>query len=183
MEEIKLSWQACIKLLSDTKFIETQQQTIIWTVILFLVIYGSSSYAASIAEDRNHNRLTHFFLGMILPIGYPLYLLFTMTVKGTVVTEVKEEINNVDELLGAGEDGLFGDAMMDYNENYFRKIYLTKDGDYTGPYLIEMDGNFLTIQRILEVEKQFIVVENQTDKGELQRMRVPYEKIYNCNLA
>ena len=185
MEELINAWHGCLKVVTDFSLLKENSSTMIVGVSLFLILFGSASWASSIAEDRNHNRLSSFLFGFILPIAYPAIILFTMGLKGQEDKKVSHEAtaSDEDELYGVEDGSLFGDAMVDYNEEYFRGIYLDKTGKHTGPYLIEMDGDFLNVERITEVTKQFIVVERLGEESKSQTLRVPYHKIYNCTIA
>ena len=71
----------------------------------------------------------------------------------------------------------------DLNEAYFKSIYLDSEGNHTGPYIIDMEGEIIQGNFIAEVHPDYIVVEVTNNHGKVQRIRVPYSKITSCSEA
>ena len=46
----------------------------VFYLLLFGAWLGSGFFAAMLAEIINHNVAKHFFLGLLLPYGYPIWL-------------------------------------------------------------------------------------------------------------
>ena len=106
-------------------------------LIVLTVWYGSGAWAASIAGSRRHSGLLHFILGAMLPVVYPVVILFAMDVKGAReraeelrLAEEKtkaeeEEKRRIAEMLGrqaAPEPGTEATAEVVFDAAYFERI-------------------------------------------------------------
>lgn len=144
--------------------------TLYFFIYLFCCLV-SACFSSSIAEGKIRDRLPHTILGLLIPLIYPIFIKLSLsppkTKKGTVVETAPEE----------DEHNL---ALTDLDQDYFKAIYLDKDGGHTGPYLIDMESNIVKAQKILEVHPDFIIIETTNSNGKLLRQRIPYSKMTTC---
>ena len=144
--------------------------TLYFFIYLFCCLV-SACFSSSIAEGKIRDRLPHTILGLLIPLIYPIFIKLSLsppkTKKGTVVETAPEE----------DEHNL---ALTDLDQDYFKAIYLDKDGAHTGPYLIDMESNIVKAQKILEVHPDFIIIETTNSNGKLLRQRIPYSKMTTC---
>ncbi len=133
----------------------------------------SSALSASIAEKRSHVRIVHAVLGACIPLIYPIFIAVTLkSAKRTGTTYVDKPKEEAVEL-----------PKDDFNSAYFKSIYMDSEGNLRGPFIIELQEELVRANCIPEVQKDFIVVEIDTNTGKAQRIRVPYSKITSCNEA
>ena len=139
--------------------------SIFWTAVIM-----SACWSNSIAEKKLRGRILHTILGGIGIIVYPLLIMFMLPSKSRQMP--KTTINMEEE-----KDDL---PLDDLNEAYFKSIYIDKEGNHTGPYVIDMEGEIIQANLVSEVQADYIVVEVENNHGKLQRIRVPYSKITSC---
>jgi hypothetical protein len=61
-------------------------------LIVMSIFLGSACLAATVAELRNRKLLPHFCLGFLVPVAYPIYVMFGLKKKTVVSAEDNEEI-------------------------------------------------------------------------------------------
>ena len=128
-------------------------------LLLITFLLGSAFWSVSIAKCRRHKATRHFFLGLILPWAYPVYLLLHLQIKlpprntaeeekaeqdkSTIIdaikTEEKAEAERLEEM-----------NRSEFNQQYFEKIARRSDGTPAGPWDVVFKGNIFHITRILE---------------------------------
>ncbi|WDE97002.1 hypothetical protein PQO03_03380 [Lentisphaera profundi] len=149
---------------------------IVLLIMITIIIY-SAALSSTIAEKRGHTYVIHFFLGLILPIVYPIFIFGSMKNKlkasATVssIASEEEEDDDIPEL----------DIAIDINEDFFKQYPTDKSGHRAGPFIFETDQGIITAQFIIEIQKQLLVIQTINPKGQEQTLRLPYEKIISCN--
>lgn len=151
---------------------------------LLVVVLGSALWAASIASARRHNPFLNFLLGLILPVIYPLFILFSMNIPDAWSFE-KEHTAKANEpqtnAAAAEADELeavpAGELTFEATPAYFNKISRDDDGNPAGPWTCVFAGNTITVRQILDVMPNCINVEFTDARPEPRKMRILYEKI------
>lgn len=159
--------------------------------LLIMFLLGSACWAASIASCRKYNPIPHFFAGLILPWIYPLFILFTLDIKGNkemkaamekerVEREAAEAERQKNIALNRGDDP---DAPVEqeeeskWNQKYFEKIARKDDGSPAGPWDVVYSGHPVRVMRIIEALPEVVHIEFLDTKGTPVKMRIPYAKI------
>ena len=142
--------------------------SIVWCIIIM-----SACISSSIAESKLHKRKLHTLLGACLPLLYPAFIKVTLPTKSKAAEKTKVEMEEEKDDL----------PLDDLNESYFKSVYLDSEGNHTGPYIIDMEGEILQANFIAEVHPEFIIIETTNQAGKPQRLRVPYSKITSCSEA
>ena len=148
-------------------------------ILVFNVLFFSASWSASIAEDRVRDPKISFLLGLLIPVIYPLFILVTMGMKKAAPKKniVEEEVKKESEIYAEDATTIFDESALDYNEHFFRKYYLAHTEGKK--YIFEVDGLPVTVDKILEVRAELLVVQ-AVDKAEnSQTLRIPYNSIEN----
>lgn len=149
---------------------------LIGLVIFFTVIIGSAALSSTIAEKRGQKFTIHFFIGLFLPVAYPVFLMIAMKNKlkqASILAQKaeEEEDDDIPEL----------DIAIDINEDFFKQYPTDKNGHRAGPFVFETDQGIITAQFIIEIQKQLLVIQTLNSKEQEQKLRLPYEKIISCN--
>ena len=82
-----------------------------WVYGIVAFFLGSAFLAATVAETRRHNMFVHFFLGLALPYGYPVFLFFKLK----TAQKKAEELEEIDPL--AGISSVMTDRLKDIRDN------------------------------------------------------------------
>lgn len=158
-------------------------ETIAALVILTLLL-ASAFWAASIASARRHNAILSFVLGLVLPVAYPLVILFTMDIPGKwdFAAEEEKASKGQQPQEAAPDDseatpGNVGELPFEPTPDYFSKIARDDEGKPAGPWECVFAGNRITVLQILDVLPNCISVEFRDARPEARKMRILYEKI------
>ena len=143
------------------------QYSIIWCIMVM-----SACLSSSIAEKKLRGRTLHTVLGFFDFLVYPAVISVMLPSKSKTKEKTKAPVEEKDDL-----------PLDDLNEAYFKSIYLDSEGNHTGPYIIDMEGEIIQGNFIAEVHPDYIVVEVTNNHGKVQRIRVPYSKITSCSEA
>ena len=148
-------------------------------ILIFNLLLFSACWSASIAEDRVRSAKISFILGFVLPVVYPIYILFTMGLKAKVESEslVDDSASEDSEIYVEDATTIFDESALDYNEHFFRKYYLAHTEGKK--YVFEVEGLPVTVDRIVEVRIDLLVVQADGGNGEAQTIRIPYNTIEN----
>lgn len=176
-------------------------------IAILLTVIGiwllSACWASSIASSRRHSPILHFVLGFVAPIGYPLFILFAMDIKGAKDRERKlqealakgqEEENEkrrVADLVGReltetpdqpadAEAEAEAEEKVVFNTEYFTRIARDEQGNYAGPWRVVFGGSEVKVLRILEPLAEVVSVEIETRDGGKAKFRIPYARITVC---
>ena len=159
-----------------------------------IVLLFSGAMASSIAENRARSPIFHFFIGVVVPIIYPLACLFVMSVyePPEKVTEEEEEESAKGEgpppveVMPEGVDGeLVTAASLDdeqrYKKEYFQNIALDDYGNYRGPFSLRMKtGEEVRIDRIIDCLPAVCITESISPDGKNAHLRIPYDQVEHC---
>lgn len=156
-------------------------------LILFLItlLLGSAFWSVSIARCRRHKATKHFFLGLILPYGYPIYQLLHLQIYVPPRQETKgiedengqsEIIDNIKEEEIEQERREEEENRSEFNQEYFEKIARRPDGSPAGPWDAVFKGNIIHITKILEPLPDVVSVEFEVEHT-IRKMRMRYELI------
>ena len=166
--------------------------TAIMLSIVVLTLGFSACWAAAISEKRLHGVKVHFILGLLIPFLYPLLINSSMKVNRKD-TKSEEEVApekikvegyvKVEEEMQDEIDFDEIEISSDYNEDYFKSIYLDASGNHNGPFSIDVEGNILKAEKITMVASEFMVIEKLGDGDKIQTLRIPYNKIINFSEA
>ncbi len=156
-------------------------------LILFLITFllGSAFWSVSIAKCRRHKATRHFFLGLILPWGYPLYQLLHLQIKlpekdDRDAEKAKEEASTIIDAIKTEEkaeaERQEEESRSEFNQQFFEKIARRSDGTPAGPWEVVFKGNIFHITKILEPLPDVVSVEFEADNS-IRKMRMRYELI------
>jgi len=145
-------------------------------IIVITIVVFSGALSANIAEKKGQKYIRHFFLGLIIPIAYPIFILGGMKSKLKKKTS-DAQINEEDEDDGFPEL----DIAIDINEDFFKQYPTDNKGHRAGPFIFETDQGIITAQFIIEIQKELLVINTVDSKGKEQTLRLPYNKIISCN--
>ena len=175
-------------------FVQSEPLLVIGTCGVTLLLLLSGGVASSIAENRSRGPMKHFFVGLFIPLIYPLACLFVMSVyePRQVVEEEEDEEGEKSEgpppveLMPEGVDGeLVTAASLDdeqrYNKDYFQNIALDDYGNYRGPFSLRMKtGVEVHIDRIIDCLPAVAVTESISPDGKNAHLRIPYDQVEHC---
>ena len=169
------------------------------TFVLAGLVIGSGSFAGSVAEARNRNRLLHLLAGCLVPVIYPVAVFYLMTYREKQVKErrVKEEHEQyertdgapppdapplVDEAMAPPEvtAELLGKANVGYDQAFFKQMTYDEKGNYRGPFLFVVNDEEFKVERIVSALDNVVVIENLSSDGKTQRLRIPYKRVQSC---
>jgi len=158
----------------------------------------SACWASSIASSRRHSALLHFLAGLCVPIGYPLFILFAMDIKGAKARErkqqeamakgqeVEDEKRRVAEMVGQELTAMPDEPAEPqapepvFTTEYFTRIARDEQGNYAGPWRVVFGGTEVKVLRILEPLAEVVSVEIETRDGGKAKFRIPYARITVC---
>jgi hypothetical protein len=145
-------------------------------IVLMTIVTYSASLSANIAEKKGQKYIRHFFIGLLLPIIYPVFVLGGMKNKlKKVSSETPEAPTEEDESIPEL------DIAIDINEDFFKQYPSDNNGHRAGPFIFETDQGIITAQFIIEIQKELLVINTADSKGKEQTLRLPYNKIISCN--
>ena len=164
---------------------------------ILVVFLWSGSLSASIAESRLRNPWTHFIIGIMIPVIYPLLILFKLPSYSakSVKSKVKKEFEQGEgpppvEIAPPTLDQDAPPAIVDsemlskpsviYDQNYFKQIAVDISGNYKGPFLLTIKDEKLKAERIIDSLPSVVMIEFISADGKLQNMRIPYKSIGAC---
>ena len=143
---------------------------------VFTIMVLSGCWSSSIAEKKARGTLPHLALGLALPAVYPLLI--------TIILPAKKSKNReVEKPKEVEEDDDLDLPFQDLDADYFKKIYLNAEGNFSGPFIIDTEDSVIKAEAIIEVQNDFIVVETLNKDDAKQRLRVPYIKMTSCSEA
>ena len=148
-------------------------QVLLYSAVLLVAVL-SGCWSSSIAEKKARGTLPHLVLGLCIPVVYPLLILVILPARKRK-NKVVEEPNKVEDDLDL--------PFQDLNADYFKQIYLDANGEFTGPFIIDVEDSVIKAEAIIEVQNDFIVVETLNKDDAKQRLRVPYGKMISCSEA
>ncbi|MFZ2656940.1 MAG: serine/threonine-protein kinase [Victivallales bacterium] len=169
---------------------------IVFTSIFLAFILGSPFAAATLAEISGKNRLLHFFLGLLIPWAYPVYMFVKLARKPARTLEEKaaeeevtgEEGSSTGEVPESHLKYEYENAMSDtspelapaMNQQYFARIASDEAGNPLGPFILELaDGRVVEVSKISNAMPDFVILE-VIEGGRSNTIRFPYAKIKTC---
>lgn len=154
-----------------------------WGVGLFFLILvwllsGFASY--EFANSTGMNGRKHFWIGLVLPVVYPLFLLVRkLVICARAVSAAKRE----SERIAADRDRIEAERRRidsTPNKDNFAKLKGSSDASsIKAQFRLELaDGSALMVAKILEVQDTLSVLELESNEGETPRvLRMPYAKM------
>ena len=166
---------------------------------ILIVFLWSASFSASIAEFRLRSPWFHFTVGLLIPVIYPIIILFKLPVytPSVVVNAVEEDVEtkspvdrpppieaaslaNVDG--NAPPAGLIDENAVEtpeacYDKQFFKQIAVDIEGNTKGPFMFVVKGNEFKVEKIIDSMEDAIVVEFMSSDNVLQKLRIPYQNI------
>ena len=147
-------------------------------LILVWLLSGFASY--EFANSTGMNGKKHFWIGLVLPVVYPLILLIRkLAICGKAVSEAKRESKRI----AAEHDQIEAERhRIDStpNKDNFSKLKGASDAaSIKAQFRLELaDGTALMIAKILEAQDALAVFELESNEGETPRvLRMPYAKM------
>lgn len=189
MDYLRIAW------LDYYDFLTTNGLSLLIPLVIILAWLFSGTVASTVAELRGHGPFFHFVAGLILPVLYPLFVLFFLPVK-KAKNKSKQEDENVQHAEGVppvkkapskpGGDGAIEEALTDtqqgkvYNQAFFHALSFDEEGNPRGPFMITVDGEEVRAERIIEAMPVVVVIETIDAANKAQRIRLPYDRIEGC---
>ena len=147
-------------------------------LILVWLLSGFASY--EFANSTGMHGKKHFWIGLLLPVVYPLILLIRkLAIRAKAVSEAKREA----ERLAAEHDRIEAERRRidsTPNKDNFAKLKGSSDASSIKAQfrLALADGSELMIAKILEAQDALAVFELESNEGETPRvLRMPYAKM------
>ena len=147
-------------------------------LILIWLLSGFASY--EFANTTGLNGKKHFWIGLLLPVVYPLVLLVRkLAIRAKAVSEAKREAERIE----AERDQIEAERRRidsTPNKDNFAKLKGSSDASsIKAQFRLELaDGSALMIAKILEVQDMLAVFELESNEGETPRvLRMPYAKM------
>ena len=147
-------------------------------LILVWLLSGFASY--EFANSTGLHGKKHFWLGLLLPVVYPVVLLIRkLVIRAKAVSEAKRE----SERMAAERDQIEAERRRidaTPNKDNFAKLKGSSDASsIKAQFRLELaDGSALMIAKILEVQDALAVFELESNEGETPRvLRMPYAKM------
>ena len=147
-------------------------------LVLLWLLSGFASY--EFANSTGLNGKKHFWLGLILPVVYPLVLLVRkLAIRSKAVSEAKREA----ERMAAERDQIEAERRRidaTPNKDNFAKLKGSSDASsIKAQFRLDLaDGSALMIAKILEAQDTLAVFELESSEGETPRvLRMPYAKM------
>ena len=147
-------------------------------LILIWLLSGFASY--EFANSTGMHGRKHFWIGLILPVVYPLILLIRkLAIRAKAVSEAKREA----ERMAAERDQIEAERRRidsTPNKDNFAKLKGSSDASSIKAQfrLALADGSELMIAKILEAQDTLAVFELESNEGETPRvLRMPYAKM------
>ena len=147
-------------------------------LILIWLLSGFASY--EFANSTGMHGKKHFWIGLILPVVYPLILLIRkLIIQAKAVSAAKRESQRI----AAERDQIEAERRRidsTPNKDNFAKLKGSSDSSsIKAQFRLELaDGSVLMIAKILEAQDTLAVVELESNEGETPRvLRMPYAKM------
>ena len=147
-------------------------------LILIWLLSGFASY--EFANSTGMHGKKHFWIGLILPVVYPLILLIRkLVIRAKAVSEAKRESQRI----AAERDQIEAERRRidsTPNKDNFAKLKGSSDASsIKAQFRLELaDGSELMIAKILEAQDTLAVFELESSEGETPRvLRMPYAKM------
>jgi hypothetical protein len=154
-----------------------------WGIGLFflILVWLLSGFASfEFANTTGMNGKKHFWIGLILPVIYPLFLLIRkLVIRAKAVSEAKR----ASERLAAERDQIEAERRRidsTPNKDNFAKLKGSSDASsIKAQFRLELaDGSTLMVAKILEAQDALAVCELESNEGETPRvLRMPYAKM------
>lgn len=154
-----------------------------WGFVWFLLIlvWLLSGFASfEFANSTGLNGKKHFWIGLILPVVYPLVLLVRkLIICAKAIAAAKRESKRIEE----DRDRIEAERRRidsTPNKDNFAKLKGSSDAStIKAQFRLELaDGSVLMIAKILEVQDMLSVLELESNEGETPRvLRMPYAKM------
>ena len=164
-------------------FIDIAKAQCSWGFVWFLLIlvWLLSGFASfEFANSTGLNGKKHFWIGMILPVVYPLVLLVRkFIICAKAISAAKRESKRIE----AERDQIEAERRRidsTPNKDNFAKLKGSSDAStINAQFRLELaDGSVLMIAKILEVQDMLSVLELESNEGETPRvLRMPYAKM------
>ena len=147
-------------------------------IVLVWLLSGFASY--EFANSTGMNGKKHFWIGLILPVVYPLILLVRkLIICAKAIAAAKREAKRI----AAERDQTEAERRRidsTPNKDNFAKLKGSSDSaSIKAQFRLELaDGTALMIAKILEVQDTLAVFELESNEGETPRvLRMPYAKM------
>ena len=147
-------------------------------LILIWLLSGFASY--EFANSTGMHGKKHFWIGLILPVVYPLILLIRkLVIQAKAVSAAKRE----SERIAAERDQIEAERRRidaTPNKDNFAKLKGSSDASsIKAQFRLDLaDGSTLMIAKILEAQDALAVFELESNEGETPRvLRMPYAKM------
>lgn len=148
---------------------------IIFAILFVILTIGLASALSSKAEQAGSCPKINFFLGLVLPVVYPVLALLFMFKDESTKKKAKSKKVKVEE--AADEESVEdGDKGEEFNKDYFFEMNNRHRDSVFYRFTLE-DNESLTIFKIVECLPEVLVVIIIDEENEKHRMRVPYHKI------
>ena len=203
LKDILLSiWQALLALVeffsqrTRAAGIEVDLLVIALMLAVLTLWLGSACWASSIASSRRHSPLVSFLLGLALPYGYPVFIMFAMDIAGAKQREQKQQATKAKEEEAQDERRrvaeLVGRELLEepaaaaeeqrrvFDAAYFGSIARDEQGNPTGPWRVVFGEQEVKVLQILEPLPDVVSVEIETRDGGRAKFRIPYARISVC---
>ncbi len=159
---------------------------------IITIMLASGAWAASIAQMRRHNGLPYFFLGLVTFFVGPVYLLFTLEIKGekeqlerfaqdAAKKRAEEEERKQKEAMQARERGQETPAVsaegVVWNKDYFASIQRKDDGSPNGPWKATYNGVTVRVEEILDALDECLQARIVNQEGATITGRIPYSRL------
>ena len=151
------------------------------TWLILILVWLLSGFASfEFANSTGMHGKKHFWIGLLLPVVYPLVLLVRkLIIRAKAVSEAKRE----SERLAAERDQIEAERRRidsTPNKDNFAKLKGSSDAaSIKAQFRLELaDGSTLMIAKILEAQDALAVFELESNEGETPRvLRMPYAKM------
>jgi len=170
-------------LASESSFCESISSQSSWmtTWIIIVLLWLLSGFAAyEFANSTGKNGRVHFWLGLLIPVVYPLILLIRkLVICAKAISEAKRTAARMArdrEQIEAERRRIDSTP----NKDNFAKLRGSSDANsIAAQFRLELaDGSTLMIAKILEAQDTLAVVELESKEGETPNvLRMPYTKM------
>ena len=147
-------------------------------IVLIWLLSGFASY--EFANSTGKSGRVHFWIGLLLPVVYPLILLVRkLVIQAKAVSEAKRSA----AILARDREQIEAERRRidsTPNKDNFAKLRGSSDAtSIKAQFRLELaDGSTLMIAKILEAQDALAVVELESQEGETPRvLRMPYAKM------
>lgn len=164
-------------------FIDIANAQCSWGIGLFflILVWLLSGFASfEFANTTGMNGKKHFWIGLILPVVYPFFLLIRkLVIRAKAVSEAKR----ASERFAAERDQIEAERRRidsTPNKDNFAKLKGSSDASsIKAQFRLELaDGSTLMVAKILEAQDALAVCELESNEGETPRvLRMPYAKM------